>query len=483
MKLTTQRGYQYEVDLTKCTHDQITFLHNQMGSRRYVWNKYVELYQAKQLPQNYSYVPIKGTMDWASELDSCMFDNVKRDFKKAVKDHIKNPGHFGAPRFKKKKVDEDRYKTTNNRYQKSDGTLGQSIYVRGSCVKLPKMSEELPIIKHRCIPNGARILSATIREKSSGRIFISILVEIVINIPDRNAVTIDRVLGLDYSSPDFYIDDQGCSPGNPHAYRNAEARIADAMSKRDRKVRGSRNHGKAKRCVAVAYESEANIRRNFTNQLSAAINKQSDIVFVEDIDLCGMAGSLRLGKSTNDNGFGMFRDQLAYKLRETGGCLVRVPRFFASSKTCSCCGSKNTELSLGDREWVCSVCGSRLMRDVNAAVNIRECGLFGLLTEGYISSVVDENGEIFDVRELYGAGGRSACFDELFSLVSGRVPAAGTAVVTYVLNVRQCEAYYKKNKCSFLKLDSWWCDAYLTAKKKDWAAAQEAPTSAPALQA
>ena len=477
MRLTTQRGYRYEVDLTRCTREQIACLHSQMGSRRYVWNKYVELYQTGNLPHDYSYTPIKNNMPWANELDSCMLDNVKRDFKKSVKNHKKNPNHFGEPRFKKKKTDEDRYKTTNNTHRKKDGSLLQSISINGSRVKLPKMRDGLPIIKHRCIPNGARILSATIREKSSGRIYISILVEFTLDIPDKRLISAEEMLGLDYSSPDFYVDNQGVSPGTPHAYRRVEAMIAEAMSARDRKIRGSNNHAKAKRLVAAAYEDEANIRKDFTNQVSAAISKQSGIVFVEDLDLSGLAGSLRLGKSTMDNGFGMFREQLAYKLREAGGCLVKIPRFFASSKTCSCCGCKNSGLVLGDREWVCPSCGSRLERDVNAAVNIRECGLFGLLAEGYISAVVDENGEVFDVRGLYGAGSRSACFDGLFALTIGCVPAAGTAVVTYVLDVSKCEEFYRGNACSFLKLDSWWLDAYLASKKRDWAAAQEAPTS------
>ena len=70
---------------------------------------------------------------------------------------------------------------------------------------------------------------------------------------------------------------------------------------------GSKNYEKQKYKVQLLHEKVANQRRNFCQELSAAIAKWYNAVFVEDINLRGMAGSLKLGKSTNDNGFGMFR--------------------------------------------------------------------------------------------------------------------------------------------------------------------------------
>ena len=64
---------------------------------------------------------------------------------------------------------------------------------------------------------------------------------------------------------------------------------------------------------------------------------------------------------------------LGYKLEERGKHLIKVDRYFASSKICSVCGHKKKELALSDRMYVCE-CGNRIDRDVNAAVNIREEG-------------------------------------------------------------------------------------------------------------
>lgn len=119
-------------------------------------------------------------------------------------------------------------------------------------------------------------------------------------------------------------------------------------------------------------------RKNFCHTVSTAIAKQYDAVFVEDINLRGLAGSLKLGKSTNDNGFGMFRTMLEYKLASQGKTFAKIDKWYPSSKTCSVCGFIKDDLTLADRVWTCSACGTTHNRDHNAAINIRTVGLLGL---------------------------------------------------------------------------------------------------------
>jgi len=54
---------------------------------------------------------------------------------------------------------------------------------------------------------------------------------------------------------------------------------------------------------------------------------------------------------------------------------LKIGTFEPSSKTCSCCGYINKELTLKDREWICNSCGTLLNRDVNAANNIKAFAL------------------------------------------------------------------------------------------------------------
>lgn len=103
---------------------------------------------------------------------------------------------------------------------------------------------------------------------------------------------------------------------------------------------------------------------------------KEDCVCVEDLDMRGMSRSLKLGKSTMDNGFGMFRALLGYKLEDRGKRLVTVGRLFPSSQLCHECGyrfSGTKDLSV--REWTCPLCGRTHDRDVNAARNIRDEGM------------------------------------------------------------------------------------------------------------
>ena len=88
-----------------------------------------------------------------------------------------------------------------------------------------------------------------------------------------------------------------------------------------------------------------------------------------------MSGSLRLGKATQDNGFGQFRTFLSYKLAEQGKKLVTIDKWFPSSKLCRHCGCINDDLTLSDRVWVCPSCGGTILRDENAAINIRDAGV------------------------------------------------------------------------------------------------------------
>ena len=99
-----------------------------------------------------------------------------------------------------------------------------------------------------------------------------------------------------------------------------------------------------------------------------------DAVVVEDINLQHMSQSLNFGKSVYDNGYGMLRNMLAYKLEEQGKVLVKVDRFFPSSKRCSVCHEVNHDLKLSDRQWTCKSCGTHHDRDKNSCKNLLDEG-------------------------------------------------------------------------------------------------------------
>ena len=137
----------------------------------------------------------------------------------------------------------------------------------------------------------------------------------------------------------------------------------------------SNHYEKQKIKVAKVHEMISNKRKEFIETLSTKLASEYDIICIEDINLQGMSQTLNLGKSTMDNGFGLFRTRLEQKLYLLGKELVKVDKFYPSSKTCNGCGYVNKDLKLSDRQWICPECGIVIERDYNASLNILNEGL------------------------------------------------------------------------------------------------------------
>lgn len=269
----------------------------------------------------------------------------------------------GFPKFKSKKRDKDSY-TTNNQ----NGTVS----IVDKKLRLPKVGL-VKMVQHRVILETEKIKSATITKTSSGKYYVSILVEYDKIIPEIE-LSKDKAIGLDYASHSFYVDSQGREADYPKFYRKSQDKLAREQRKLSNMKYGSNNYQKQKIKVVRVHEKVANQRLDWVHKLSTQLADKYDIVCVEDINMQNMARSLKLGKSTNDNGFGMFRNILAYKLADRGKAFVKIDRWFPSSKMCRHCGSINHKLVLSDRVWTCS-CGATINRDENAAINIMNEGL------------------------------------------------------------------------------------------------------------
>ena len=79
-----------------------------------------------------------------------------------------------------------------------------------------------------------------------------------------------------------------------------------------------------------------------------------DAVAIEDLNMKGMSQALHFGKSVHDNGWGMFTTFLEYKLKEQGKQLVKIDKWFPSTKKCSCCGNVK-EMPLSERVYSCDM--------------------------------------------------------------------------------------------------------------------------------
>ena len=334
----------------------VRFIYNCMLSDK------IEHYKETKQKLNNTPAQYKKEFEWLKEVDSLALANTQMNLQTAYNNFFRSP-KTGFPKFKSRKRNKLSY-TTNNQ----NGTVS----IIDGKLKLPKVGL-VKMKQHRIIPTDQKIKSATISKTPSGKYYVSILVEYEQYIPniqlDKN-----KALGLDYASHSFYVDSQNREADYPRFYRNA----LDKLTKEQRKLSlmkyGSNNYYRQKIIVAKIHEHIANQRKDFVHKLSTKLANEYDYICVEDINMQNMAQSLKLGKSTNDNGFGMFRTILAYKLSDRGKQLIKIDKWFPSSKMCRHCGVVNKDLTLADRVWTC-VCGEVINRDENAAINIMNVGL------------------------------------------------------------------------------------------------------------
>lgn len=105
------------------------------------------------------------------------------------------------------------------------------------------------------------------------------------------------------------------------------------------------------------------------------LTDENQVIAMEDLNVKGMVKNHHLASALQDVSFGEFERILSYKCAAKGRHLVKVGRFYPSTKTCSECDYKNDSITLDVREWDCPHCGTHHDRDVNAARNILNEGL------------------------------------------------------------------------------------------------------------
>ena len=138
-----------------------------------------------------------------------------------------------------------------------------------------------------------------------------------------------------------------------------------------RRVTDSHNRYKLKQQIAKVHAKIVNIRQNALHQLTNYLTKNFGGIAIEDLNVKGMMTNHKLARAITDIGFYEFKRQMEYKSALKGNYLLIVDKWFPSSKQCSGCGNKKTDLKLSERVYRCDSCGLELDRDLNAAINLK----------------------------------------------------------------------------------------------------------------
>ena len=204
----------------------------------------------------------------------------------------------------------------------------------------------------------------------SGKYFVSILCAV----RHQPLEPTDKCCGVDLGIKDFAITSDGVRFSSGRYIQTYCRQLAMAQKHLSRKKKGSSNRNKQRLKVAAIQEKIAGTRRDMLHKVSTRIVNEYDIIAVEDLNVKGMMANRKLSKHIADASWGTFVRLLEYKADWNDKQVVKISRWFPSSRTCHECGWINEDLKLSERAWTCPN-GHNLDRDINASRNILEAGL------------------------------------------------------------------------------------------------------------
>jgi putative transposase len=367
------------------TQDQTEFLIAQFGAVRFAYNKALHLKSHMYRKHGVTLNPKKDIKpllavakksrkyDWLKQYDSIALQQSVINLHQAF-------DNFFNPKLKAK------YPQFKRRHGKQSSYHCVGVKVLDAAIKLPKMKPVKANI-HREIVGTVK--SITVSLSKTGKFYASILVEDGFEMP-KPVHTVRKVTGIDLGLSHFAIESNGRKTANPRFVKRAEKNLRRKQRQLSRKAKGSANRAKARLLVAKCHEKVANARADFQHKLSRTLVDENQAVIVETLKSANMMKNRKLAKHIGDASWHSFVVKLEYKLKEQGKHLVKLDQWYASSKTCHCCGHKMEEMLLSVRKWDCPSCGTTdIDRDLNAALNIRDKGILELKAVGQSSLLME----------------------------------------------------------------------------------------------
>jgi putative transposase len=231
------------------------------------------------------------------------------------------------------------------------------------------MKTQIKMVVDRKFTGEAR--SITVSKNKCGQYFVSILVKEDIDVKPITGKTV----GIDLGLIDLATLSDGTKINNPKYFRETQSELKKAQQHLSRKKKDGNRYNKQRMKVARIHLKVSNQRKHLHHNLSNMLVNNYDLIVVEDLAVSNMVKNRKLAKSILDASWSSLVDMINYKCEWYGKTILKIDRFFASSKLCSNCGHKNNGLKLSIRDWICPDCGTNHDRDINAAKNILAKGL------------------------------------------------------------------------------------------------------------
>ena len=304
----------------------------------------------------------KAKFSWLSEVNSQSLLNALLNVHTAFTNFFKGQAKF--PRFKSKKIPQRSYQCPQH----------CTVNFAQGMINLPKIKGIKAVFSREF---EGRIKTVTISKTATGKYYASILVENNEVAPTPTTIEPSLTVGIDLGIHHLLNLSDGSKFDNPKHLAKASQRLSAQQKIFARKQKTSKNYQKQKLAVARIHEKVRNQRLDLHHKITHSLmcENQATSYALEDLAVKNMVKNRKLAKAINDVGWGQFVTLLTYKAKWYGKNVLKVNRFFASSKTCSHCHHKLESLPLSVRHWTCPSCQTHHDRDINASNNIRHQAL------------------------------------------------------------------------------------------------------------
>ena len=356
------KSFKYKI---KPNEEQIVLLNKHFGSVRFVYNHYLNErkveYETNKQTLNYydnanSLTKLKKLEEfkWLKEISSQSLQYSLKCLEGSYNGFFKGRTKF--PRFKSK-------------HDRNSFCVPQYTKVKDGKLIIPKFREPIKMIQDRKFKGQIR--QATLSKTPTGEYFVSILVET----EHRKFQKTGKEVGIDLGIKDFVITSDGYKYKNNRFTKTYAKKLEENQRHLSKKIKGSSKYNKQKLKVAKLYKKITNSRLDNLHKVSTELVKKYDVIYLEDLNIKSMIKNHKLAKHISDASWGKFITLLEYKASWNDKQIVKIDRFFPSSKQCNKCGFINGSLDLSIREWTCPCCNTDLDRDLNASKNILKEGI------------------------------------------------------------------------------------------------------------
>ena len=357
-----QKTYKFRLYPNK---EQEKMLANYFGSVRFVYNHFLakrkEQYEQTRKSSNYyeqakELTEMKKTeaFSWLKEINSQTLQHALRHLETAYVNFFKGRTRF--PRFHSKK-------------HGGSFAVPQYFKVEGNRIFIPKFKGGIRFAKSQDVLGELR--NMTVSVTPGGKYYVCIMAHVEVGDLEKTNLSV----GIDLGLKDFVITSNGDRYSSNKFIKKYSKKLATMQKHLSRKKKGSGSWNRQRIKVARLQEKITYCRNDKLHKISVELIRRYDVVCCEDLNVKGMVKNHHLAKAVSDASWGTFVTMLEYKAKWYGKELVKIGRFYPSSKTCHHCGHVKEDLSLEDRYYTCTNCGELIDRDLNAAKNILDEGL------------------------------------------------------------------------------------------------------------